>query len=71
MLFFGSVGLPATLEAGQQVLGEVTVEAVIRMSPQHAKASLRALQGAIVAWEKQFGEIRIPPEVGNADNATA
>lgn len=69
VLLFGSLGLPSTFPAGtgaQTIQGATTMDAVIRMSPQHAKATLRALQSTVQQYEEQFGEIRIPPEVQDA-----
>jgi hypothetical protein len=54
--------------SGQQQLRQDTrVDAVVRMSPQQAKASLRALKKAIEDYEAKYGEIHIPPEVPNAN----
>ena len=60
VLFFGSIVLPATIGVGQMIHGQIRVDCVIRMSPQHAKASLRVLQQTVSDWERRFGEIQIP-----------
>ena len=65
MLFFGSTILPELLQTSQDQNTPVQtrVDCVIRMSPQHAKATARALQSAVAGYEERFGEITIP-EVG-------
>lgn len=65
MLFFGSTILPSQITAGNtHITSGTRVDAVIRMSPQHTKAVLRALADAIQGWERDNGEIRIPEEGG-------
>jgi hypothetical protein len=62
-LLFGSTALPESIsgETGaQQLLGNTTVDAVVKMSPQHAKAAARALNDVVAAYERQFGELHIP-----------
>ena len=62
---FGSMTLPSTITPmnQQQVPQDVRVDAVIRISPQQAKASLRSLERAIKDYEAKYGEIKIPAEV--------
>ena len=70
-LLFGSIIFPANYPLGnQRVQGtEVRVDAIIRMSPQQAKASLRVLNRVIEDYEAKYGKINIPQEVINADTA--
>ena len=60
VLFFGSIALPETIGPAETIRGQVRVDCVIRMSPQHAKASLRVLQQTLDDWERRFGEIQVP-----------
>ena len=67
ILLFGSLSLPESISSGKQTLpGEIRVDAAIRMSPQHAKASASALQRMVNEYEKQFGEIATPADGGIA-----
>jgi len=61
-LLFGSVELPSNVNlsgGSASVQGRVRIDAIIRMSPQHAKASARALATVVEAYEKQFGTIPV------------
>ena len=65
ILLYGSLTLPESISSGKQALpGEIRVDAAIRMSPQHAKASAHALQRMVNEYEKQFGEIVTPADGG-------
>jgi hypothetical protein len=41
---------------------EIRIDAAVRMSPQHAKASANALQRTVAEYEKMFGPITLPPQ---------
>ena len=70
MLFFGSIALPDTITGDRQpIRGQIRVDAVIRMSPQHAKASAKALQDVVKQYEERFGEIRIPDSAVEGNGA--
>lgn len=61
VLMFGSTSLPATVGAGaRSAQGGIRIDAVIRMSPQHAKATLRSLQNIVAEYERSYGDVRIP-----------
>jgi hypothetical protein len=62
VLFSGSVALPQSVAVGgnQIIRGQIRIDAVVRMSPQHAKASLRLLTDNVNQWEATYGEIQIP-----------
>lgn len=49
---------------GQPVSAPIRIDAVLRMSPQHAKAVARTLAENVAIYESQFGEIRIPEREG-------
>lgn len=55
-LLFGSNVMDDNTLSAQQP-SEVRVDAVIRMSPQHAKATARILAGMVQKYEDQFGEL--------------
>jgi Protein of unknown function (DUF3467) len=60
MLLFGSAALPEVFIGSSPFKTEIRVDAVIRMSPQHAKAVVRALSSVMDEYDKQFGEVHIP-----------
>lgn len=61
ILLFGSAQLPEKIGgAGQAVKAAIRVDAAITMSPQHAKASAKALQDVVDGYEEKFGEIKLP-----------
>jgi len=65
-LLFGSTVLPSMISGqslSQGLAGDIRIDAVVRMSPQHAKAMLRLMEKLVSEYEQQLGEIRIPPEV--------
>ena len=64
ILFFGTNTLPTTvLKSGPaQSTVSVRVDVVVRMSPQHTKATLAALKRTVDEYEKRFGEINIPSD---------
>ncbi len=60
-----SVGLSFTdiiMKIGINIDNSVTSEAIIFMSPQHAKLLNQVLNETLITYEKQFGEIKIPPK---------
>ncbi|GEM_PF-2230409 len=62
-LFFGTTELPSALPANlghQSYGGDIRIDALVRMSPQHAKAMARSLNESLTRYEEQFGELRIP-----------
>lgn len=70
MLMFGSIMFPSSMVAGKQRIHPgIRIDAIVRMSPQQAKATLRSLNKAINDYETKYGEIHIPPEELDA-NAT-
>ncbi len=63
ILLFGSAQLPEKIGGpGQTMKAPIRVDAAITMSPQHAKASAKALQRVVNEYEKRHGEIRLPKE---------
>ena len=71
MWFFGSVQVPETLPIPGNIVPSIRVDVVIRTSPQHAKACLRALETTVKQYEDRFGEIHLPPqEESDADTQT-
>ena len=60
VLLYGSTDLPGSIRAGGQVVPVIRAEVAIIMSPQHAKAAVKALQAVVDQYEKQFGELHIP-----------
>lgn len=73
-MLFGSTSLPENISApGGPNVRTIRMDAVIRMSPQHAKSALSALQRMIDSYEERFGTINIPQEEvqeGSADANT-
>lgn len=47
---------------------KATIEVEVIMSPQHAKAFLKALSENLKAYEKEFGEIKLPDVGGQEKN---
>ena len=63
ILLFGSAQLPEKIGGpGQTLKAPIRVDAAITMSPQHAKASAKALQSVVEGYEKRFGTIKLPEE---------
>ena len=60
ILLFGSIQLPGTIGGTGPTKTAIRVDAAVVMSPQHAKASVNALQKVVEEYEKNFGEITIP-----------
>ena len=62
-LFYGSISLPESIGGGSGVAEtHIAIDAVIRMSPQHAKAAANAMTQAVDIWEDRYGEIHIPDQ---------
>lgn len=59
MMLFGTLMLPQTLPA-ERNNSDIRVDAVIRMSPQHAKATMLLMKKMIEDFEKRHGTINIP-----------
>ena len=70
VLLYGSVALPNSIASGRGAItggarsmqSEIRIDAAVRMSPQHAKASANALQRTVAEYEKMFGPITLPPQ---------
>lgn len=71
VLLFGSLALPATVGSAGKVTSEVRVDAAIRMSPQHAKASSIVMQSMVAKYEETFGEIPVSIEEADDDSKQA
>ena len=41
----------------------------IAMSPQHTKAFLSVLRQHVETWENQFGEIKVPADMGKGESS--
>ena len=62
---FSQLALTSSEQEGQPPQAStVGVQRVI-MSPQHAKAFSEILRQNVAEWERQFGEIRVPPQNPN------
>ncbi len=66
MLLLGSTTLPVELTAGRHE-PTIRIDAIVRMSPQHAKAMARTLQKAVGDYETKHGTLNIPEEKSNAN----
>lgn len=62
---FSQLVLSAPEQENEQPSISVGTTQRIIMSPQHAKAFSMILQQDIQQWEQQFGEIQLPPEIGD------
>jgi len=60
ILLFGSIQLPETITGDGTAAGTIRIDAAVTMSPQHAKAAVKALQSVVDGYEKRFGEINMP-----------
>jgi hypothetical protein len=75
ILLYGSTALPNSIATGRgavaggaRMQSEIRIDAAVRMSPQHAKASANALQRTVAEYEKMFGSIPLPPEEGISED---
>jgi len=61
VLLFGSIQLPEAISGtGKPTKAPIRIDAAITMSPQHAKATAKALQDVITEYEKIYGDIGLP-----------
>lgn len=69
-LLFGTITLPDELVLGKDLAsaGEVRIEAIVRTSPQHAKAIAAALNRTIERYEAEHGTLVIRDEPAEEDS---